>query len=207
MLLVDSILGNICDDILLQKEFEKADRDGLCERLRITRLETARLRLRRKTDKGTDIGLTLDHNRTLRHGDILLLSSPPSSRRRSNPKKFVLVEQLAEKVICVKIKYDTKKPSIRTNIILPNKKSKEDLMVGLVSIGHMLGNMHRPIAVDAKKNKIIFPTQDDSELIIFRKLLRDMKDHIDLTVEKQIFQPQYHGMEVHNIDNHSRQKL
>lgn len=203
MLLVESILGNICDDISLQKEFKRADRHGLCERLRITRLETARLRLRKKTDKGTDIGLILGQNRTLRHGDILLLSSAPS-RRRSNPKRFILVEQLAEKVICIKIKYHTRKPSIRTNILIPIKNNREDLVVGLVSIGHLLGNMHRPIAIDAKKNKIIFPAQDDSELIIFRKLLRDVKDRIDLSVEKQIFRPQYQGMEPHNIDHQGR---
>jgi urease accessory protein len=204
MFFVDSILGNISDDIMLQKEFKKADGDGTCERLRITRLETERVRLRRKTDKGTDIGLTLDHNRTLRHGDILLLCPPPSPRARSNPRKFILVEQLAEKVICIKIKYDSKKPNIATNALIPKKKSKKDLMEVLVLVGHILGNMHRPIAVDAKQNKIIFPVQDDSELIVFRKLLRDVQDHIDLTVEKKIFQPQYQGMEVHDIDDHDQ---
>ncbi len=204
MFLVDSILGNICDDMKLQKEFKKADASRTCERLKITRLETARVRLRRKTDKGTDIALTLDHSRTLRHGDVLLLSSPPSPRGRSIPRKFILVEQLAEKVICIKIKYDTKKPSIATNTLTPNKNSKKDLMEALVSVGHILGNMHRPIAVDVKQNKIIFPIQDDSELVVFRKLLRDVQDHTDLTVEKKIFQPQYQGTEVHDIDHHNQ---
>jgi urease accessory protein len=204
MLLLDSILGNICDDLNLQKEFKKADGNRTCERLRITRLETARVRLRRMTDKGTDIALTLDQNRTLRHGDILLMPSPPSPRGRSNPRKFILVEQLAEKVICIKIKFDTKKPKIETDTLTPNKKSIKDVMEVLVSVGHVLGNMHRPIAVDAKQNKIIFPIQDDSELVVFRTLLRDVQDHTDLSVEKKIFQPQYQGTEIHDIDHHDQ---
>jgi urease accessory protein len=106
-------------------------------------MEMERLRLRRRTDRGTDIGLVLEPGNRLNHGDVLAAK-----------ERFIVVEQLPEKVMSVRIqKYDTEK------------------MVGLAAlIGHAIGNRHRPIAID-HHGTISFPVQAESEVDTFRKLL------------------------------------
>ncbi len=167
MLTVTSIGGNIFHDKSLRKKYKHFT--GNYERLTISRLETERSRLRRKTDRGTDIGLILKSGTKLQHGDILLSTS----------KKFIIVEQLPEKVISIRIK----------------KKEPKNLLKLCMMIGHIIGNRHRPIAID-EKGTISFPIQADSEIEVFRRLLHSVMDHIELTVEERIFQPEQ-GMDVH----------
>ena len=167
MLTVTSIVGNIFHDKLLRKKSKHFT--GNYEKLIISRLETERSRLRRKTDKGTDIGLILKSGTKLQHGDILL----------STPEKFIIVEQLPEKVISIRIK----------------KKEPKNLLKLCIMIGHIIGNRHRPIAID-EKGTISFPIQADSEVDVFRRLLHNTVDHMELTVEERIFQSEQ-GMDVH----------
>ncbi|MEX1997037.1 MAG: Urease accessory protein, partial [Nitrosopumilaceae archaeon] len=105
----------------------------------------------------------------LQHGDILL----------STPEKFIIVEQLPEKVISIRIK----------------KKESKNLLKLCMMIGHIIGNRHRPIAID-EKGTISFPIQADSEIDVFRRLLHSIMDHIELTAEERIFQSEQ-GMDVH----------
>jgi len=167
VLTVTSIVGNIFHDKLLRKKSKHFT--GNYEKLIISRLETERSRLRRKTDKGTDIGLILKSGTKLQHGDILL----------STPEKFIIVEQLPEKVISIRIK----------------KKEPKNLLKLCIMIGHIIGNRHRPIAID-EKGTISFPMQADSEVDVFRRLLHNTVNHMELTVEERIFQPEQ-GMDVH----------
>ncbi len=167
MLTITSIVGNIFHDKLLRKKSKHFT--GNYEKLIISRLETERSRLRRKTDKGTDIGLILKSGTKLQHGDILL----------STPEKFIIVEQLPEKVISIRIK----------------KKEPKNLLKLCTMIGHIIGNRHRPIAID-EKGTISFPIQADSEVDVFRRLLHNTVDHMELIVEERIFQPEQ-GMDVH----------
>ena len=168
MHMITSVVGNIFHDMTLQSRFKKMKSVGNYERLQISRLETERGRLRRKTDRGTDVGLVLKSGIKLQHGDVLL----------STQKKLIVVEQLPEKIISIRLE----------------KKSK-NLTQLCVIIGHIIGNRHRPIAVD--DNSIIsFPILADSEVDVFRKLLHTVIDHIELKVEERIFQPTG-GMDVH----------
>ena len=167
MLTVTSIVGNIFHDKSLRKKSKHFA--GNYEKLIISRLETERSRLRRKTDKGTDIGLILKSGTKLQHGDILL----------STKEKFIIVEQLPEKVISIRIK----------------KKEPKNLLKLCIMIGHIIGNRHRPIAID-EKGTISFPIQADSEVDVFRRLLHNTVAHMELTVEERIFQPEQ-GMDVH----------
>ena len=169
MLTVTSVVGNIFRDRTLQSRYKNMKTTVNYERLQISRLETERARLRRKTDRGTDIGLILKPGTRLQHGDVLL----------SSPEKFIVVEQLPEKIISIRIK---------------NKKSR-NLVQLCAMIGHIIGNRHRPIAVD-DKGTISFPIMADSEVDLFRKLLDSIIDHIDLKLEERIFQPE-EGMHVH----------
>ena len=141
MLAVTSVAGNITNGRLAAK-YRRAKATGNCERLLVSRIEMERLRLRRRTDKGTDIGLVLQAGSRLHHGDVLAAK-----------EKFIIVEQLPEKVVSVRL-----------------KRGSLEKMIGLAAlIGHVIGNRHRPIAVDHEA--ISFPVQAESEVDTFRKLL------------------------------------
>ena len=166
MLTITSIIGNISDDKKLMTKFKQMESRKSCERLKISRLELERGRIRKKTDLGTDIGLVLDSGTRLHHGDVIV----------SNLKRFIVIEQLPEKVISIKIKNLKDNPS-RT-----------------VTLGHIIGNRHKPIVVN--DDVLSFPIQADSEVEVFKKLLSGAMNNLDLKVEEQIFQPQ-HGMYMH----------
>jgi urease accessory protein len=165
MITVTEIVGNIFDDKKLMAKFKQMESQKKCERLKTSRLEMERSRIRKKTDLGTDIGLVLDSGVILRHGDVL-----------APGQKFIMIEQLAEKVLVIKIKKLEKKP------------------IELVTIGHTIGNRHKPIRIT--DDSVVFPIQSDTEVEIFEKLLSSVIDKIELKVEEQIFQPQ-HGMYMH----------
>ena len=86
-----SIVGNIFTEngshILKEKVFEK---------LQISRNDLEKNRLRRTTDKGTDISIVLERGSKLQHGDIL-----------NHGESFIVIYQTPEKVITVKIKEDS----------------------------------------------------------------------------------------------------
>jgi urease accessory protein len=156
---VDSPVGNIFHD----KEFDDWKNENF-EKLKISRMELEKRILRRKTDRGTDVGLNLDSGVKLHHGDVI-----------KNGDTKIVVEQLPEKVIIVKLK----------------NKNMADVMVLL---GHIIGNRHRPISIQG--DEISFPIQADSEKDVFTKLFQSIINHIDMTIEEQIFTPQS-GADVH----------
>jgi len=112
MLEVSSPIGNI----FLDEGFDDL-KSGNFEKLKISRMELEKRILRRKTDRGTDVGLNLEPGVKLRHGDVI-----------KNGNMKIVVEQLPEKIITVRLK---------------NKKMT-DVMVLL---GHIIGNRHRPISI------------------------------------------------------------
>ena len=148
MLNINSILGNIFKDTNLEyASFEK---------LMISRIDLEKRILRKKTNLGTDIGINLNSSTKLQHGDII-----------GNDKTKIIVEQMPEKVISVKLKENDEKIAIL--------------------LGHIIGNRHRPIAI--KDKMILFPIQEDSELDIFERLLKEIIEHIELKIKEEIFLP------------------
>ena len=148
MLNINSILGNIFKDTNLEYEsFEK---------LIISRIDLEKRILRKKTNLGTDVGINLNSSTKLQHGDII-----------GNDKTKIIVEQMPEKVISVKLKENDEKIAIL--------------------LGHIIGNRHRPIAI--KDKMILFPIQEDSELDIFERLLKEIIEHIELKIKEEIFLP------------------
>jgi urease accessory protein len=157
VLVITSVTGNIFADRRQAEKYRRMKASGKCERLAISRMEMDRLRLRRRTDQGTDVGLVLEPGRRLHHGDVLAAK-----------EKFILVEQLPEKIVSISI-----------------KKSGVEKMVGIAALaGHVIGNRHRPIAVD--HGAISFPIQAESELDTFRRLL---PAGAKLKVTEQVFLP------------------
>lgn len=143
-------------NIFLDKEFDDL-KNGKFERLKISRMDLEKRILRKKTDRGTDIGWKLDPGVRLRPGDVF-----------KNEDQKIVLEQLPEKVISVKIK----------------TKNKPEVMFLL---GHIVGNRHRPVSLQG--DEILFPIQADSELEIFTKLFEGIIDHIEMTIKDQVFYP------------------
>jgi urease accessory protein len=158
---ISSVIGNIFQDKELADKFEKLQKTMTCEVLKFSRSELDKTRFRKQTDKGTDIGCILDSEHKLHNGDVMY----------SNPEKFIVIEQIPEKVISIKIK------KIKAN--------SEEI---LVKLGHIIGNRHRPIQID-KNGQIIFPILSDSELDTFKKLFSEIIDNLEMTVGQQIFEP------------------
>ena len=164
MLKITKISGNVFDDEL-RKRFEILDKQGKCERLQVSRQELEKTRLRKNTDKGTDVGLSFNGSTKLNHGDVLI-----------SEDRFILVEQIPEKVISIKIKQNSNQTEL------------------LVLLGHIIGNRHRPIAID--KQTIMFPVQADSELDLFKNLFSEIIKHLEMKIEERVFVPRK-GMDVH----------
>ncbi len=147
MLEVKRTIGNI----FLDEEFK----DESFERLKISRIDMEKKILRRKGTHGTDIGLNLEPKVRLCHGDVI-----------DNGDKKIIVEQLPEKVICIKLK---------TNNIINV----------MVLLGHIIGNRHRPISI--QNDEVIFPIQSDSEKEVFTKLFHSIINYIEIRQSEQIF--------------------
>lgn len=163
MIKIESIIGNINRDPTLKERYTELSKRGLCEHVVISRLETERVRLRRKSDKGTDIAILLKEGSRLRNGDVLLLTDD----------KMIIIELAKENVGVVTIK-DT--------------HNNNEIIQIAVKVGHTIGNLHRPIKL--QDNKIYFPIQADTELDMFNKLLSSIKDHIVISKDKIVFEPE-----------------
>ncbi len=169
MLTVTETIGNIFHDKVLGEKFEQLRYTPKCEVVKISRTELEKTRLRVKTNQGTDLGLILNSAPKLHNGDVLL----------NTPEKMVVIEQIPEKVISIKIKKLAEDSQNETSVIL----------------GHIIGNRHRPIQID--KNCIVsFPILADSEVEVFKKLFSKIINQLEIKVENRIFEPKKE-MDVH----------
>lgn len=125
------------------------------ERLKISRTELEKRILRKETDCGTDVGFKLDPGVRLRHGDII-----------KNKDSKIIVEQLPERVISVKFKETA---PIDVKILL----------------GHMIGNMHRPISIHHEE--VLIPILADSEMDSFAKIIHHLVPHLEMKIDQRIF--------------------
>jgi urease accessory protein len=158
---VDSVLGNINKDKELKKKYDEMTVRKASETIKISRLESPRVRMRKLSDKGTDVALTLPPGTRLKHGDIIILTE----------NKMVVVGMEPEEVIMIEI---------RDNI------HKDDIVEVTARIGHTIGNLHKPIRLEV--NKIYFPIQADTELEIFKKLLEPFNQYLDIKKTTMVFE-------------------
>ena len=166
---MDSVLGNINNDKKLKEKYGEMAARNVCETIKISRLESQRVRMRKISDKGTDVALTLPPGTRLKHGDVIIITE----------NKMVVVGIEPESVIMIEI---------RDNIY------QDDVVEVPVRIGHTIGNLHRPIKLEG--NKIYFPIQADTELEMFKKLFEPVKKHLDIKKTTMVFEPE-DGTEIH----------
>lgn len=131
MLEVNSPIGNI----FLDKEFDEIKNKNF-ERLKISRMELEKRILRRKTDRGTDVGLNLEPGIKLRHGDII-----------KNGDVKIIVEQLPEKIMTIRLK----------------NKEMVDVMT---LAGHIIGNRHRHISIQGNEISFPIQADSEKEVFV-----------------------------------------
>lgn len=171
LITINSVIGNIKKDTNLRQKYDEMCRRAaaVCETIKISRLESERVRMRKTSDKGSDIALVLPQGTHLKHGDVIMLTE----------NKMVIVEIEPENVAMLEIK---------------GNLNGDDIIKLPVTIGHTIGNLHRPIKIE--QNKIYFPIQADSEIDMFRKLLGTANEHIEINKTKIVFEPD-EGMNIH----------
>ena len=167
MITISSVIGNVFYHTEFAEKFKKLRGTANCELIKVWRSELDKTRFRKNTDKGTDVGMVLNDIYKLHNGDVLL----------SETERLIVIEQIPEKVISIKTKKTEKSEKI------------------LVTLGHIIGNRHRPIQIE-NDGRIIFPILSDSEIDVFKKLFSSVIDHIDIKIEERIFEPRS-GMDVH----------
>lgn len=166
---MDSVLGNINNDKKLKDKYDEMTSRKVCETIKISRLESQRVRMRKISDKDTDVALTLPPGTRLRQGDVIIITE----------NKMVVVGIEPEEVIMIEI---------RDNI------HEDDIVEVPVRVGHTIGNLHRPIKLEG--NKIYFPIQADTELEMFKKLFEPINEHLDIKKTTMVFEPE-DGTEIH----------
>lgn len=169
MIHIDKIIGNINSDSDLKDKYQDMLRRDQVERIEITRLESERSRIRKVSDKGTDLALIMIPGSHINDGDVLLLTE----------EKMVIVKRISENVAIISLKGDI---------------SADQLFERVIKLGHTIGNMHRPIRV--AKGKIYFPIQSESEIELFQKLLFNLRDNLEIKSENIIFEPDP-GYDIH----------
>jgi urease accessory protein len=163
MITINSIIGNMYHDENLRKQYQDMSSQSLCESIRINRIEAQRIRMRKTSSKGTDIALIMTPGTKLRHGDVLLVTND----------KMVIMELEPENLAVIQVK---------DNI------PEHDAVQVPVTIGHAIGNLHRPIKLEGRK--IYFPIQTDSEIEMFKKIFGRLLDHLEITQAKMVFEPE-----------------
>ena len=169
MITFNSIIGNLYHDSNLRKRYEEMSSQSLCESIRINRMEAQRVRMRKRSSKGTDIALTTTPGTRLRHGDVLMAGND----------KMITIELEPENLAVVEVK---------------DNLHEHDAVQVPVTIGHAIGNLHRPIKLEGRK--IYFPIQTDSEIEMFKKIFGRLLDHLEITQAKMVFEPE-EGTDVH----------
>lgn len=169
MIHIHKIIGNIHSDSELNDKYQEMIKTGLVEKIEINRLESDRARIRKISDKGTDLALTLIPGSHINNGDVVMLSE----------EKMIIANRTPENVAMISLK---------------GLMSQDQLFETAIKIGHTIGNMHRPIKVVS--DKIYFPIQSQSEVELFQTLLSNLINNIVIKSENIIFEPES-GYDVH----------
>lgn len=134
MLTVHGIIGTID---------EARFRGRVVEHLVVESAEAARPRLRRLTDRGTDVAVDLPRGTYLREGAVLL----------DDGERIIVVER---------------KPEDAAIVRFPRSLAREDLICDAVRLGHAFGNQHVPLEVEDGEVRIPVTTSRDVVLETMR---------------------------------------
>jgi len=166
---INKIVGNINSDSDLHEKYQDMMKKDKVEKIQVSRLEADRIRIRKVSNKGTDLAITLIPGSHIYDGDIVLLTE----------ERMVIAKRESENVAIISLNNDI---------------STQQTLHTAIRLGHIIGNMHRPIRVI--NNRVYFPIQSDSEIELFKKLFHNLRQYIDITNRNIIFEPDL-GYDIH----------
>ena len=108
MIHINKIIGNINFDSHLKDKYEDMMKNGRVEKIEITRLESDRTRMRKTSDKGTDLALVIDAGSHINDGDVVLLTED----------KMVIAIRVSENVATISLRDNIQTPIFKTAISL-----------------------------------------------------------------------------------------
>lgn len=186
MLTVTAIVGNIKNDPNLHQTYNESLKKNTLETITIQRSETEKVRMRKVTDKETDVGFVLPSRTRLKDGDVVFL----------NDTKMIIIKITPELVAILKINEHMN--SHNSDHIVESDTThhadNHNFMKVAIKVGHTIGNLHRPLKIE--NDDIIFPIQTPDEVNLFSKLLSDLKDRVEIRAETLIFEPDQ-GFDIH----------
>lgn len=175
MLTITTVIGNIKKDPQLHQKYEESVKKNTVENVVIARSETEKVRMRKVSDKETDIGFILPSRTHLKDGDVVFLDET----------KMIIIKLSPELVAILNIKNHNHNH---------NHDRDDDLTNVAIKVGHTIGNLHRPLKIENRD--IIFPIQSPDEINLFLRMLSDLKDYIEIRSEQLIFEPDQ-GFDIH----------
>lgn len=189
MLTVTTILGNIKNNPDLNQKYKESLNKNSLETITIQRSETEKVRMRKVSDKKTDVGFILPSRTHLRDGDVAFLDDT----------KMIIIKLSPELVAVLNIKKnihhhgDDGDGSKSDHNHDHHDHNHESTNVA-IKVGHTIGNLHRPLKISG--SDIIFPIQTPDEINLFLRLLSGLKDYVDIRAETLIFEPDQ-GFDIH----------
>jgi urease accessory protein len=125
MILIKNTLGNINSDNELKKKYDVYLKNGKAEILSISSRDRKKNKMRKITDKGTELGLTIVDDNMLASGDVLV----------DDGERMIIVNIEKDEVMVIEL----------------NEEEDESRMIKkAVKIGHLLGNQHWGIIVNGR---------------------------------------------------------
>ena len=196
MLTITTIIGNIKKDPQLHQKYEESVKKNTVENVVIQRSETEKVRMRKVSDKETDIGFILPSRTHLKDGDVVFLDDT----------KMIVIKLSPELVAILNIKnhlhnnhdhgddHEHKHDHEHDHEHKHERAIDNELTNVALKVGHTIGNLHRPLKIENRD--IIFPIQSPDEINLFLRLLSDLKDYIEIRSEQLIFEPDQ-GFDIH----------
>jgi len=200
MLTITTVIGNIKKDPQLHQKYEESVKKNTVENVVIQRSETEKVRMRKVSDKETDIGFILPSRTHLRDGDVVFIDDT----------KMIVIKLSPELVAILNIKnhlhnnhdhdhkhehdHDHDHKHEHDHDHKHEQTPDNELTNVAIKIGHTIGNLHRPLKIENRD--IIFPIQSPDEINLFLRLLSDLKDYIEIRSEQLIFEPDQ-GFDIH----------
>jgi urease accessory protein len=206
MLTITTVIGNIKKEPQLHQKYEESVKKNTVENVVIQRSETEKVRMRKVSDKETDIGFILPSRTHLKDGDVVFLDDT----------KMIVIKLSPELVAILNIKnhlhnhhdhdhkhehdhnhdheHDHDHDHEHDHDHKHEHDNNDDLTNVAIKVGHTIGNLHRPLKIENRD--IIFPIQSPDEINLFLRLLSDLKDYIEIRSELLIFEPDQ-GFDIH----------
>lgn len=181
MLTITTVIGNIKKDPQLHQKYEESVKKNTVENVVIARSETEKVRMRKVSDKETDIGFILPSRTHLKDGDVVFLDET----------KMIVIKLAPELVAILNIK---KNHLHNLHKHEPEHDNDDELTNVAIKVGHTVGNLHRPLKIENRD--IVFPIQSPDEINLFLRMLSDLKDYIEIRSEHLIFEPDQ-GFDIH----------